>query len=43
MPVGEWHKRMQNMFPDEQCEIAFVSFSKLGKHEHRQTDVFLSN
>ena len=43
MPVGEWHKRMQSMFPDEQCEIGFVSFSKLGKHEHRQTDVFLSN
>lgn len=43
MPVGNWHKRMQAMFPDEQCEIAFVSFSKLGKHEHRQTDVFLSN
>jgi len=43
MPVGEWHKRMQSMFPVEQCEIGFVSFSKLGKHEHRQTDVFLSN
>lgn len=38
MPVGEWHKRMQNMFPDEQCEIGFVSFSKI-----RKTDVFLSN
>ena len=40
---GEWHKRMQSMFPNEQCEIGFCSYSKSSSTEHRRTDVFLSN